>query len=439
MSRWKRNLIILCIAQLVTLMGFSTYFPFIPYFIQELGVTTEAATMSWVAVFNSGAAVAMAVFAPIWGTLADRYGRKMMVLRATIAATILVALMTLVQTPLQLIILRILQGAFCGTVAASTTLVASETPEDHLAMSLGFMQTAQFAGQSLGPLVGGVLADTMGFRPVFLISSVLMGISALGIALMIVETKRPVVAERKPLRITWPWRRDAHQTSKERRRVRIASPARRGGLRGVVEGHTMTLILALASNSFALATLAPILSLYIKAINPDTNYLGTVAGAVSSISALTSSLAAMVIGRLADRTGRKRILTFCLVGISLVHIPQSFVSTPFQLLILRAVQGIFMGGIMPTANALLAGSVAPERRGTIFGLSTSAQSIGRALGPTVGAAVAGIWGMSTAFWVPAIVFGLVAWMLSIFVPADRPTPSTPSQEADPTGKAAHPV
>jgi DHA1 family multidrug resistance protein-like MFS transporter len=429
MSRWKRNLIVLCFAQLVTLMGFSTYFPFIPYFIQELGVTTEAATMSWVAVFNSGAAVSMAVFAPIWGTLADRYGRKMMVLRATIAAAILVGLMGVVQTPLHLIILRILQGAFCGTVAASTTLIASETPEDNLAMSLGFMQTAQFAGQSIGPLVGGVLADTMGYRPVFTISAILMACSAMAIALLIVETRRPPVTERKPLRIAWPFRRGVRQDRAKRKPFRLALSLRRVKLGGVVEGNTLTLILALASNAFALATLAPILSLYIQALNPDTTYLGTVAGAVSSISALTSSLAAMVIGRLADRTGQKRILTICLVGIAVIHIPQAFVSTPLQLLVLRGVQGIFMGGIMPSANALLARSVSQERRGTVFGFSTSAQSVGRALGPTVGAAVAGIWGMSTTFWVPAIVFGLIAWMLSIYVPADHPKPSTSSEEA----------
>lgn len=436
MSRWKRNLIILCIAQLVTLLGFSTYFPFIPYYIQGLGVTTEAATMSWVAAFNSGAAIAMAVFAPIWGTLADRYGRKMMVLRATIAGAVLVALMAFVRTPLQLILLRLLQGAFCGTVSASTTLIASETPEDNLAMSLGFMQTAQFAGQSLGPLLGGVLADTMGYHPVFLISAVLMGLSALGIAVMIEETQRPVVAERKPLRIAFPFRRGAIRGKRERKPLRLRSPFRKGALGGVMEGQTMVLIMALASNSFALATLSPILSLYIKALNPDTTYLGTVAGAISSISALTSSIAAMIIGRLADRTGQKRILTFCLVGIALIHIPQSFVTTPLQLLILRAIEGIFTGGILPTANALLAKSTVPERRGTVFGFCASAQAIGRALGPTVGAAVAGLWGMARAFWVPAIVFGLIAWMLTILVPAEQPTPTTPPEGEEPSGRVA---
>ena len=164
MSRWKRNLIVLCFAQSITLLGFSAYLPFIPYFVQDLGVRDYARATAWMAFFDSGSALAMMVFAPIWGTLADRYGRKLMLVRATAAGAVLAFLMGLARSPLQLIILRILQGAFCGTVSAANTLVATESPEETLGQWLGIMQTTQFVGQAAGPLMGGLLADVRGMQ-----------------------------------------------------------------------------------------------------------------------------------------------------------------------------------------------------------------------------------------------------------------------------------
>ncbi|MCE5258073.1 MAG: MFS transporter, partial [Chloroflexi bacterium] len=148
MPRWKRNLVILCTAQLITLIGFSSYGSFIPYYLQELGVSTYEQALAWTAAFNSGAAIAMMIASPIWGSLADRYGRKVMLVRATAAGMILAALMGMAKSPTELIIIRIIQGALTGTMGAAMTLVATETPESHLATSLGTMQTAQYVGMA---------------------------------------------------------------------------------------------------------------------------------------------------------------------------------------------------------------------------------------------------------------------------------------------------
>ena len=407
MPHWKRNLAILGGAQLMTLLGFSAYLSFLPYYVQGLGATSQAETMSWVALFSSGSALAMAISAPIWGTLADRYGRKLMLVRATLAGAVLAGLMGIARSPLQLSTLRILQGLFCGTVGASITLIAAETPDKHVATALGLMQTAQCGGQSLGPLIGGVIADSLGYQAVFIVSSSLMVIALIIIVLFAREKHHMTVAQRRPFQFS----------------------LRRGQLRDLFSGSNLVLLVVLGSSSFAVSVLSPILALYIQSLSADTARLGTLAGSVISAAAFTSSLTALMIGPLVRRTGQKRLLLICVVGAALIHIPQALVTSTTQLLILRAIQGAFMGGILPTANALLARLTPAERRGTVFGFASGTQAGARAVGPAVGAAAAHAWGMPSAFLVTASVFGLMAVLVAALVPPRAPA-ARPAQAAE---------
>ena len=183
----------------------------------------------------------------------------------------------------------------------------------------------------------------------------------------------------------------------------------------MVSGGKLVLLVTLGSNSFAVSVLSPILALYIKSLSADAGRLGTLAGAVTSAAAFTSSLVALVIGPLVRRTGQKRLLLICVAGAAIIHIPQSFVTNTTQLLVLRAIQGGFMGGILPTANALLARLTPPERRGAVFGLASGTQAGARAVGPAVGAAVAQAWGMASTFLVTASAFGLMAALVATLV------------------------
>lgn len=411
MPHWKRNLIVLCFVQVVTMVGFSGFHPFVAFYLLDLGVATTAEAATWLAIFNSGAAMSMMVASPIWGSLADRHGRRVMVLRATAAGCLFTFLMGLAQSPGQLIALRIVQGLFSGTVVAAITLVATETPEEYMGRSLGMMQTAQFVGQSIGPLVGGVAADALGYRNVFFVSSSLMLCSVLTTLFLVRERRRP---------------------------VRAAAPANRkervkgGALAAIANRNTMALVLTLAGNSFAIAVLSPVLALYIRDLIGDVPNLSTLAGTVMSVTAFSSSISAVVLGRLADRIGQKRILVACVAGVALIHVPQAFVNHPSQLIVLRSLQGLFMGGIMPTANALLAHSTLVARRGAVYGFSHSAQAGGRALGPALGAAVANTWGMASSFLVTAGIFGVMSLLVGLFVRVR----ATPVNEEEPLASAA---
>lgn len=408
MPHWQRNLVVLCAAQFLTLLGFSAYIPFIPYYFQELGVPSMEATRSWCAVFDSGAALTMMLVSPIWGSLADRHGRKLMLVRATLAGALIAALMALVRTPTQLVALRIIQGSLTGTVAAAMTLISTETPEGHLGVSLGIMQTAQFGGQALGPVVGGLVADAVGYRAVFPCSAAMMAVSLVAIVALVRERNARPKAERGAPR----------------------EPLVRQLRTGLSSSNTVVLVIALGSTSFALAVLSPIVSLYVQQLAGETERLATLAGAIVSAAAVSSSISALVIGRLADRVGHKPVLLLCMVGIALSFVPQALVTNTTQLLVARVFQGLFLGGVLPTANALLARSASATQRGTVFGLAASAQAGGRTAGPLMGAFLANSWGPASAFFVTAGIFGLISALVSVFVrPAAEAT--APEQRSVP--------
>ena len=268
--------------------------------------------------------------------------------------------MSLVQTPAQLVFVRVLQGIFCGTVTAAVTLVATETPDEHLGFGLGMMQTAQFVGQALGPLVGGVIADSLGLRRVFPVSAAMMVISLLMVVFLASEH-----------RIAPPPKTEGEKTDKSN----IPS-----GLRTVLSGNILVLLIGIGCLSIAFTVVSPIMSLYVQSLSPDSARISTLAGAAVSVSAFTSAVAALIVGRIGDRYGLKAILVICGFAVMAIHIPQAWVSDIWQLLALRAAQGIFLGGMMPTANALMAKITPEARRGTVFGMSSSFSSAGRAVG-----------------------------------------------------------
>lgn len=393
MSHWKRNLVVLAASQMLSLVGFSSFISFIPYYIQEMGVTDQAEVLNWAAAFTSASAISMMIAAPIWGGLSDRYGRKVMLVRATLAGAILAFLLGLARTPLQLLVIRVFQGAVGGTIAAAITLVATETPEDNLGTALGLMQTVQFLGQAVGPVLGGILADALGYRAVFPISSGLMVVALVGVVAFVRE-RSPVGAQRK-----------------------AQAKVGRAALRTVLTRTTVVLLVCVGVIRFGTLMQNPVIPLYIQSLATDQSRLATLAGTVTSITALTSAVAALAVGKLGDRFGQKLVLITSSILIALFFIPQAFVTTVGQLMLLRGVQGIFLGGTMPTTNALLAKSSDPARRGVVFGLSSSMQAGGRALGPLLGAGVAQAWGMAQSFLVTAGVFGLIAVLVGTLVPA----------------------
>ncbi|HIE37535.1 MAG TPA: MFS transporter, partial [Anaerolineae bacterium] len=190
-ASWRRNLWIIWFAELTSIVGFTVVIPILPLYVQELGVSDPDAVTFWAGLIFSAHAVAMAVMAPVWGTLADRYGRKLMVERAMFGGAVIIGLMGMARTVQQLALLRMFQGMLTGTVTAATTLVASTAPRERSGYALGMLQMGIYAGASVGPLLGGLITDTMGFRAAFWTTGGLLLTGGLLVALLVREEFQP--------------------------------------------------------------------------------------------------------------------------------------------------------------------------------------------------------------------------------------------------------
>jgi len=378
---WKRNLYALWIAQTLVLTAFSFRDAFFPFYMEELGdLTTEQAAL-WSGISMSGGALVMVITAPIWGTVADRRGRKPMVLRSMWAAMITAFLMAFAMNPMQMVALRMIEGAFTGTVAACAALVASTAPKDRMGYALGMIQTAVFVGASIGPFLGGVLADLIGYRATFMTSSILFAIGG-GIVLLFVR-ENFVPVERGP-----------------ERGFAAIKAARAWLFTPTLIAMTSILILM----RFTQMGGRPILPLYIEELGSYTDArAASLAGLSFGLMGVTSAISSLILGRRGDRVGHQKVLVACLIGVVICYIPLAAVVSAWQVIVLQGLFGFAIGGLLPSTNAIIASSTPPERRGAIFGFTASAGSLGAFAGPLVGAALAAAFGFRYAFAFLAII------------------------------------
>ena len=386
MQSWKRNLYVIWTAELVAIAGFSVAFPFLPYYVQELGVTDPGQVEMWSALLFTGQAITMAIFAPIWGSLADRYGRKPMVVRAMFGGAVALGAMGFVRNVQQLAILRALQGCVTGTVPAATTLVASSVPRQRSGYALGLLQMAIYSGASVGPLLGGLVADAFGYRTAFLVTATLLFAAGLGVFFLVEERFEP-----------------------SRRKEDSPDGGFRQGLALVLRSQALLIMFGTRIvMNFGLRIMGPMLPLFVQALMSAGERVASVTGLITGARAATGALGAIVLGRIGDRVGHRRVLVACALGAAVLYAPQFLVVTPTQLLILQATAGVATGGIMASGSATLA-QLAPEgRQGVVYGLDSSANSVARAMAPMAGAAIAAGLGIRYIFLCAAGVFALAA-------------------------------
>lgn len=393
---WQRTLGALWLAQTLTIIGFSLRTPFLPFFVAELGARNLETQVLWAGAINAGGAAVMAITAPLWGALADRYGRKLMVLRAMVAGSLTIGLMALATSPWQLFVLRLVEGGFTGTVTASTTLAASTVPRERLGFGLGLMQMAVFSGSAVGPLIGGVLADQIGYRATFVLAGSLLLLSALLVAFLVEERFEP------------PPRRAGHgETGGETWRLLLA-PA----LLGIVVS-----LLALRAASMALQPIVPLL---VAQLARGSSAVNSLAGLAMGVSGMTSAVASVGLGRLSDRIGQRPLLIASGALAAATFLPLGLTTQVWQVIVLQALFGIASGGMLPTANALVARLTPEGRRGTIYGFTTTASSLGAFVGPSVGTVLAAALGLHAPFLAIGLALAAtVAWVARTLSPLER--------------------
>ncbi len=394
MEPWKRNLYVIWAAELVAIAGFAVMGSFLPYYVQELGVTDPQAVKLWSGAVFAAHAVIMTVSAPIWGSLADRYGRKLMVQRAMFGGAVVLTLMGFAQNVTQLIVLRAIQGALTGTVSAATTLVASTAPRERAGYALGLLQMAVWSGASVGPLIGGVVADTWGYRAAFYITGALLFVAGLTISRFVHEEFTPV-AQTEGDDEGGFWH----------------------GLRLVVRDRgLLSLFSVRVTVRAATRLMSPVLPLFVQSLVPTSARIASLTGLISSVRAATGAVGAVTLGRASDRLGYRRVMLVCAVGVGVLYVPQFWVTNPWQLVALQGAVGLVMSGVLASISAMLA-NLAPEgRQGAVYGLDASIVSTANAVGPMVGSGVAAWMGLRAPFLLAAGAFFVAAGAAWLLVP-----------------------
>jgi DHA1 family multidrug resistance protein-like MFS transporter len=362
--------------------------PFFPQFLEQNGVFPITNVEFWSGAILAASALSSALFSPLWGGVADRVGRKQMVWRSAIAASIAMGLTGICTSPWEMLGLRVISGAFAGFSSAAMALVATQVPEDRLGYSLGWLATGQIAGSLIGPLIGGLLADHLhNYRTVFLISSgATMLVSLLCVAFVHEERLHPFVER-------------GTSTLLERLRDIAQHP----------DFAPMFLVIMVAQ--ICSIGLSPVLPLFVRDLVGDVPLQTTISGAAIAVTGIAGLLSAPFLGRRSDKIGYRRVLLISLTGAAAFTLPQAFVFNIWGFIALRFGVGVFLGGILPSANAIIGRIAKPETRGQVYGFTSTAQFLGRFVGPLLGSAIAAYFGIPAAFaFIGLLMFANVIWV-----------------------------
>ncbi len=393
MIAWKKTFASSFIAQILSILGFSFALPFLPFFISELGVYDKGEQALWAGITLAAAGFTLAIFAPVWGVLADRFGRKPMVVRSMLGGTAVLVLMSYVQTVGQLVVCRLLQGAFTGTIAASVALVASVVPRRRSGMTLGMMQAAVFIGSSIGPLFGGLVADAYGYRVSFQAGAALVFLGGL---FVLFGTEENFVAPDEKTAGNAP------------------------GFKSIFLLHGFfAAVLIMFSVQFSNTLVNPSFPLIVKDILPDVSNLNSITGAVIASAALAGAVSSVLLGFAGDKIGHRKVLIGCCIGACAASLGHYYAASLNELFAARILFGLAVAGMLPAANAMIHSIIDHRNIGKAYGLANSISMVGIALGPLAGGYLAKIGGLRMPFMFAAACQLLLGWMIFVYVKKEK--------------------
>jgi DHA1 family multidrug resistance protein-like MFS transporter len=361
--------------QAVSVGSFFIALPFIPFQVEALGVHDPAAVDLWSGIIFSINALTGALFAPLWGDVADRIGRKAMVVRSSIFGGLTAALMAISPNVFVLTTARALMGVAGGFTSAATALVGSIVPESELGFALGWMTTGQIAGTLLGPLVGGVIVDaTHNYQSIYFLTTLGTWTCAFLCWRLVRENfSRPAPTSTPRLPI---WRQFA---------AIVRTP------------EMLPMFAVLVLGQVAILSTQPVIALYVRQMVGPSPSIGGYVGASFAVMGIADLLASPFLGKRSDKIGYRRVLLISIAGAAVCTIPQAFVHDIRAFLALRFGVGIFLGGIVPTAVAWIGRQFPPEQRGRVYGVTYSALFLGQFCGPAFGGVLAARFGIASVF------------------------------------------
>lgn len=382
MPIWKRNLIVCWFGLFVTSIGMSQIAPVLPVYIKYLGVINTGTIEELSGLAFGITYLISAIFSPIWGNVADRIGRKPMILRASLGMALVIGVMGFAQNTYELIGLRLLQGIITGFGTACTTLIATQTDNNNSGWALGVLATANIAGSLFGPTIGGAIEESFGLKNVFFITSGLLFIAFIISAVFIKESF--VKQEKNITSIKQLW---------------ADIPNKNLTITTCITSFVLTL---------SLYSIEPIITVYVTELSKNTANVVLISGLVFSASGLATIIAAPKLGKLSNKIGVEKIILISLIAAGIIYIPQAFVKTPWQLMAFRFILGLALAGLTPSVNNLVKKITPSNLTGRVFGFNISAQYLGIFAGSLLGGQIAAILGIRSVFFITSTLLILNA-------------------------------
>ena len=389
MISWQRNIVFIVSSQFISMLAFSFAMPFVPFYFQEMGVRDPHELKMWIVLFNFAAPLSLAFFSPIWGALGDRYGRRLMLLRANFGGVIVLFLMGIAPNPTTLVGLRLLQGVLTGTMTAAITLVSVHAPDKRSGFALGILSAAVSSGNMCGAFVGGMFADLFGYRAAFFGASAIMLVSGFLVLFGIEEYV--------------PKRRDENESLP--------------GLRFIPRnlGAAGFILLLMSVIGFVLSFDLSWLPLLVQEIHGSLRGASFWTGSLSAVAGCAGLLAGPIIGRLADRVTPPMIARISSIGAGFMSMVMGFANS-FPLLFGARFCGAFCSSGLDPVFQIWLSKVTPEKdRGFVFGWAGTVRAIGWMFSPLISGAVAWMAGVHAVFFAAAAFFFLLVPLITFVV------------------------
>lgn len=388
MQNWKRIVYTMAVIQIGTGISIIGVVAFIPIFLtSELGVTDPGEAAFWAGLISGVTPFFVAIAAPFWSMQADRRGPRFALSMILFILGVVIAWMYFTRSPVELLILRMIQGMSGGFVAVGMSLVMNVTPKKQLTWAMGFFQASMVMGVMFGPLVGGMIADTLGYRMPFVIFCAFSFLCLVAVRLMV------------PKRIGLEQAREREPFMKQLSYF-MKNPVVR-----------LMVMLQFLCNC-GMTGIGPILPLYIKEMmGGDAMAVATIVGIIIFVAGATSVTSSLNVSRLAARISMPKILIFASLVTGVNFILQYLMPEVWMLGFMRGLTGFSLGMIMPLANTILAQAVPAEKRTMVVGFSTSFALMGNVAGPMASGAIAMQWGYGMVFWSTAFCFFLAACVI----------------------------
>lgn len=364
MERWKANLYTIWFSQILSLMSFGFGIPFLPFYIQEIGVSNPDEVKMYAGILSAAPAVTMAIMAPIWGMMSDRWGKKLMLLRAMFFASFIIGGIGLATRIEHLIILRFAQGVFTGTITASSALIASNTPGNRLSFALGFLSSSTFIGLSAGPIIGGFFAEYVGYRVSFFMGAFLMLLDFFLVLFMVKEDKKKDLSK-----------------DKEDNTIKNSFFA------VLTTKSIVSMLIILLFMRISRTVFTPYLPLFVQEAQAGIEGASRVTGIISGIVGFMTALSGIAISRFGDRYNKTMLLKILLASSIVVSIPLVLIKGIWLFALVYGIFFFVIGGVEPMIMSVTSENTPSDKRGTLFGIQALVGSVGWAVSPLLGSAV----------------------------------------------------